>query len=263
MSGRRKHKEEEENQERWLLTYSDMITLLVAFFMMMYSMSVLNLEKFKNAAVGIRSGFNSPAMGLKQTGDSLLEKGVSPQVQPKIEMPLEPPIAMHMKPKPPKPQPSARRPGEPRQTRAERVNKLVEELNRNLTGVTHGSSARVVAEKTGVSIELVGNLIFFPAGSAELSAEAKNILIAVSSALRPLSNEISVEGYTAQFEPTPTNHFRNSWELSAARAMAVVQYLTETSRISPGRISLTGYGQYRPSQLNASNDKVRIFVYQE
>ncbi|MEW6517319.1 MAG: flagellar motor protein MotB [candidate division FCPU426 bacterium] len=271
MSGR-KHKEEEENQERWLLTYADMITLLVAFFMMMYSMSVLNLEKFKAAAMGIRSGFNSPAMGLKHTGDSLLEKGASTQVQPKIELPVEPPPSMRTETRPPQPAPSARRQGVPPQpTRSERVQRLVAELNRSLTGVTRGSAARVTAEKSGVAIELMGDLIFFPTGSAELSAEARNILLAVSGALRPLPNEISVEGYTGHFEAAPSNPFTSSWELSAARAVAVIKFLTEKTNISPGRISLTGYGQYRTRPVgpaavprpNMPNDLVRIFIYQD
>jgi len=274
MSSKKKKHEEEENAERWLLTYADMITLLVAFFMMMYSMSVLNLEKFKAAAIGIRSGFNGPSLGKKHSGDSMIEKGLSRRLDPELGVVIVPPAKPRTtfvkrksgvkRPLSKKYKPTAA------QRRAQRVQRLTKEINCSLMGVAQGEAARVVAERTGVAIELIGDLIFFPKGTAHLSEEAKDILRAVISVLSVLDNEISVEGYTSKFEASEAGEFSNSWELSTARAMAVVNFMMESGKINPKRISITGFGQFRPIRKKNKttakideNDRVRIFIYQE
>ncbi|MCD4813478.1 OmpA family protein [bacterium] len=273
MSRKKKH-EEEENAERWLLTYADMITLLVAFFMMMYSMSVINLEKFKAAAIGIRSGFNGPSIGKKQSGDSMIERGVSHRPMPQVDIMAMPPISQKSQVVPQGK--IAKRAGNRKtgmtaaQRRAKRVDKLSGKINKSLVGVTQGDAARVVRERKGVSIELVGDLIFFPKGTAQLNDEAENILLAVSGVLSSLANEVSIEGYTSPFTQEGNSHFRNSWELSTARAMAVVNFLMEGKKINPARVSVTGFGQYRPEKNSRGttvaknrDDRVRIFIYQD
>lgn len=268
MSGRRKHHEEEENQERWLLTYADMITLLVAFFMMMYSMSVLNLEKFKQAAIGIRSGFNGPVMQGKESGDSLVDKGRSTIIDMKAPV-IEPRLNKGAGQEPVRVQP-------PRQVRpsfavlrAQRVGALAEKINQSLAKVSPGKAVRVLSENKGVAIELMADMIFFPTGTAQLSESAQKVLEAVAGVLVALPNEIAVEGHTNAFQPTPESKYKNSWELSTARATAVVNFLLTLKNIDPRRVAVMGYGQYRPlskpaaaSNLNP-NDRVRVFIYQD
>jgi chemotaxis protein MotB len=264
--GRKRKKHEEENQERWLLTYADMITLLVAFFMMMYSMSVLNLEKFKQAAIGIRSGFNGEALKENQAGESIIEKGSAPAVAPELPKVLALPEKKSDESGNRARQLKQQR--EERQTlRAKRIGELTEKINQrlaSLTGATH--STRVLPEAKGVAIELVGDLVFFPRGSAELSADAKKILGAVANVLSDVPNEISAEGHANSAPPS------GSWELSTTRATKVVKFLLQAGKIDPRRVSVTGYGEYRPlagknlatiPPKHSANDLVRIFIYQD
>lgn len=298
MGRRNKKHEEEENEERWLLTYSDMITLLVAFFMMMYSMSVLNLEKFKNAAVGIRSGFNGSIKDGTpyKAGDSLISQGEPNAFVPKPVIAIVPGKGVDQSKDGNRSKErkkadgagsgktkyegkgSGQRKLTAAESRARRVGELTSKLNKELeTMAGENKAAKVIAEQKGVAIELMGDMIFFPTDSAKLSEEAKAILNAVVSVLAKVPNEISVEGHTSKYETWENSPFANSWELSTARAMAVVTYLMNSKKIEPQRISVTGYGQYRPLDKKAEqkiagtaltdektkNDRVRVFIYQD
>jgi chemotaxis protein MotB len=291
MRRRKKGHEEEANEERWLLTYADMITLLVAFFMMMYSMSVLNLEKFKKAALGIRSGFNGSVPEGKdaKAGDSIVERGSPKAFIPKPVIAIVPGKGVEKKHKEGKGDAAHKRgyrvvrskpigPPTPTaaQLRAQRVGALTAKLNKQLEGlVGKGKAAQIIGENKGVAIELIGDMIFFPKDSAHLSGKAKKILDVVVSILSTLPNEISVEGHTSKYVTWQNSPFANSWELSTARAMAVVTYFMQTHKIQPARISVTGYGQYRPLHERSKNkgsnaaseinkdDRVRVFIYQD
>lgn len=264
MSRRKKKKEEHENAERWLLTYADMITLLVAFFMMMYSMSVINLEKFKQAAIGIRSGFNGAALQGKDSGESIIERGSRPVMieNPKpIILPPKEKVTMDQ-------QISKANKAKEKELRARRVGALVEKINHSLAGVAKSKSTRILAENKGVSIELIGDMIFFPKNSTDLSDEAKHVLKAVASVLGQVPNEISVEGHTSATDKAAG--YSTSWELSTARATGVVKFLLSSSTIDPRRVGVTGYGEYRPmpgetkpSAAVPNNDRVRVFIFQD
>jgi chemotaxis protein MotB len=272
MSGHKKKKKaEEENAERWLLTYADMITLLVAFFMMMYSMSVINLEKFKKAAIGIRSGFNSPAVQDKMSGDSIVEKGSKPTIAP------EPPMVIQLPEKKDEAKVERARTAavaaavrtKQQEQRNQRINALSKKFSEKINEVSPGRVAKVIPTSKGVAIEMIGDLIFFPKGTAQLSDEAKKVLRAAISVLTSVPNEISVEGHTSAGKVAGAN-FIDNWELSTARATTVVKFLLSTGVLDPKRISVTGYGEYRPlNQDDTSgaplehNDRVRVFIFQE
>jgi chemotaxis protein MotB len=272
MSGRRHRKKahEEENAERWLLTYADMITLLVAFFMMMYSMSIINLEKFRKAAIGIRSGFNGVSLQDKSGGESIIEKGTRNDIAP------APPALLVARP-----DLKAEAAAERNRMAAAVHTKLVEARNRRIHELTdkfnekmavatnHGKLAKIVATNKGVAIEMVGDLIFFPKGTAQLSDEAKKVLRAIVDVLTSVPNEISVEGHTSAGKTAGTT-FLDNWELSTSRATAVVKFLLTAGTIDPKRISVTGYGEYRPLVKEEPgavgiehNDRVRVFIFQD
>ncbi len=275
MSGHRKRqkKHEEENSERWLLTYADMITLLVAFFMMMYSMSVMNLEKFKQAAIGIRSGFNNHSIQEKPGGESILEKGTKTLVAPPL-----PPVVLNQPikqediaaaEKAERVKLAAARAKQQQEARNQRIKALSKKFEDKLHEVSPSNKAKVVATNKGIAIEMIGDLIFFPRGTAQLSDEAKKILRAMIDILSSVPNEISVEGHTSSGKAKGTT-FLDNWELSTARATSVVKYLLSTGTVDPKRISVTGYGEYRPiskeataSPANEHNDRVRVFIFQD
>ena len=209
---------------RWLLTYADMITLLTAFFIMMYSMSVINLQRFKQVAIAIKSGFNG-----EQTGAGIFEKGGV------VYMEQDKPI--------PTPAPEL-----------DRVMKLLDEYI-----AKHGLKSQVMCrlEERGLVISLSSDGLLFDRGQAEVRPQAKALLDDVGRAVSSLKNEVLVEGNTCDL-PISTPQYPSNWELSTARATAVVRYLIEHQDVAPRRIGAAGYADARPYAPNDSEEHRRL-----
>lgn len=216
--------------ERWLLTYSDLITLLLAFFIVMYSMSNQDLEKFRALAGSMREVFNpqAQASGLQQ----------SQQPGPPTEFPqgsLSEDFAF---------------------IRAQMLTFA------EATGL--GDSVEVTTRPEGVAIVLSSTAIF-ASGRAELGERAYPVLEKVAEILAPLRNQVRVEGHTDSL-PTTSSGYASNWELSAARAVSVVRYLTESAGLAPERFSAIGCGEHRPVAENntaegrSKNRRVEILV---
>lgn len=238
-----------ENEERWLLTYADMMTLLVAFFIMMYSMSVLNMAKFQQLAVSVKSGF---------TGDMEAKKGDTMMGDSK-SMTIDPIVIS--KPGGEKGGKVNRALGEdPSDTIfADLKQQMIDlQISKKLQGIID------IKEKEGnLYIVIITDKIFFLPGKAELTEEAKVILGDIGGMIKPLRNEITVEGYTS-ITPPADEGFRNNWELSAGRSISVIEFFQDVTLVEPERLSLTGYGEYRPlfnkNTASADNDRVVIAV---
>lgn len=234
-SKRRKLKvEEHENSERWLLTYADMITLLTAFFIMMYSMSVLNLEKFNKVAISIRSGFGGTLDG---GGDSILNPALGNTIGPGTG----PDIAPFM--------PSVM---------AQQVKGYAKRNNLE-------KELRITETERGLVVSILTDRMLFPKGQAALTPEAAQLLSSISGMLAKTSNFVRIEGHTDNL-PIRTERYPSNWELSTARASAVVRYLIEVARFNPARISAAGYADSRPLYPNdteahrAMNRRVDIVI---
>jgi len=208
---------------RWLLTYADMITLLMAFFIMMYSMSVLNMEKFREVAFSIRSGFGGPLEGgpgmlsFPQRKDSL-----TPNLDDLSE---------------------SSGPGA--------IPGVAEEIREYIKQQGLGTVVRIRVEERGLVVSLVTDEVLFDIGHAQLRPKAKRILAKVAEVVRDIPNDIAVEGHTCDL-PIKTAQFPSNWELSTARATTVVRYLIEGSGLSPRRVSAAGYADSRPLVSNDS-----------
>jgi len=200
---------------RWLLTYADMITLLMAVFIMMYSMSVINLEKFDAAASGLRAEFGPPAPGTGLARGAGLLPGAGSRAD-QIWQPLEEDI----------------------QAVADQLEEYVAE--RDLTDLV---STR--QEQRGLVISVVSDNLLFPVGEAELRAPALSILDEIAGLMKKLPNNIIVEGHTCNL-PIRTALYPSNWELSAARACRVVRHLTAREGVPATRLAATGYGDSRP-----------------
>ncbi len=233
----RKRREEPDHGglERWLLTYADMITLLMAFFIMMYSMSVLNLAKFRQVAVSIRSGFGGMVRG---QGKSVL--GSSGMFGPKPS-PIE---------------------GDTAGVSWRILKPLVEFVEK--TG--SASAATSVAEdKRGIVITLSSDKLLFDPGSARVKRQARAVLDKIAGVLGQTDNLVQVEGHTCDLPPRGSKYATN-WELSTARATEVLRYLVEEKGLSAERFSAAGYGSVRPvapdnSGANRSrNRRVEIVI---
>lgn len=229
-----------ENHERWLLTYADMITLLVAFFMMLYSMSIMDLKKFEEVAISIRSGFGGED-NIKRSKDIIGVENSMGVVPIKVE-------------------------NKQSQSESESLSVLAEVKQQILDLVALKKLQNIVDVKMregNIYIIMLTDKIFFPQGDAILTEEAKLILKDIGVILAPLKKEISVEGYTATVLPN-AEKFKSNWELSAARSISVISYFSMECGIDQQRMSLTGYGEWRPyftSELTSEkNDRVAIAI---
>jgi chemotaxis protein MotB len=214
---RKRKNEDHENLERWLLTYSDLITLLLAFFIVMYSMSKVDAKKFgkmsealsgvlKGGSVAIRRGDQVGTL----PGTGVLSVGHLNTIQQKIKADLE------------------------RTGKDKLINSEISER--------------------GLVIHIMESALF-RAGSADLEPKAREILDMVASHLGDLPNHIRIEGHTDNV-PINNSRYPSNWELSSARATEVVRYFTDNHGIDPKRVSALGYGEYRPLAAN-NNDENR------
>lgn len=211
---------------RWVLTYADMITLLMAFFIMLYSMSVLNMAKFQQVATSIKSGFGGMVEG---QGRSIL--GSSEQFNLKLS-PIPDDIA-----------------GVPDQTMKKIQTMIKDEKLEN--------KVRLRVDERGLVISLATDKVLFGPGRATLSGSAKKIIDAVADTLKDVPNEIRVEGHTCDL-PIRSSEFPSNWELSTARATNVIRYLIDKKGFQPDRLSAAGYADSRALVPNTSESNRAI-----
>ncbi len=218
-------KPKKENSERWLLTYSDLITLLLAFFVIMYGMSSADAVKFKKFSEAAKRAFN---VGILQ-GDpsaSILEQtvGIADEAASAEEISAS----------------------------SRELDTIYNEMGWVFQEEGLADKVSISNRAEGIAISVSGNLLF-SSGRAELRPDAVKLLQAVGQVLNRLPNQVRVEGHTDDVPPSGTE-FPSNWELSGARAVAVVRYLTEIEAVDPGRISAVAYAQFQPA---APNDSAR------
>jgi len=229
MARRRKHEDEHENHERWLVSYADFITLLFAFFVVMYSLSSLNEGKYRIMSDSVVSAFRS--IGVHSNTPHIVASPI-----PSIRV------------NPPPPSPEAE---EARKARAERVRNMAEEIRQVLAPLVADGQVRVTEGAFGITVEINASVLFAP-GEAQLGAEALRALRAVGQVLAAAEFPITVEGHT-DVMPISTPAFPSNWELSAVRASSVVRLFVD-SGVRPSRLTAAGYGDQRPVADNATAD---------
>jgi chemotaxis protein MotB len=200
---------------RWLLTYADMITLLLALFIILFAISNVSRVKFQRLATAISGGFNSsdsanhpPNGGVTGNEHGRTDEANMGSVKAQIDQYI---------------------------------------ARRNLQG-----KVQTRIDRQGLVITLLSDKAYYDSGSADLRPETKELLDVVGAQLRGVRNEVRVEGNTDSV-PIATASYPTNWELSAARATGVTRYLVEHDKIVPTRISFAGYGQFRPTFPNDSD----------
>ena len=232
MSRRKKHGGH-ANHERWLVSYADFITLLFAFFVVLYATAQVDNKKVKQVAAAIQGGFQQ--MGVF-TASAQAAAGKGEAVPP--APPAAPQVVNDLAP----------------QAAAAAVSKIpLSQVKKELEAVLgaelrrHEVEMRVVPDGLVVSLPEVG---FFKSGEAQPLPEALPVLTHVAQALAGRGYEIRVEGHTDDV-PIHNSKYKSNWELSTARATQVVLVMVNQCGFQPGRVSVAGYAQYRPV---ASND---------
>src|SRR5690242_4335662 len=263
MPGRRKHgeahEEEHENHERWLITYADMLTLLMVLFIVMYAMSQVDKKKFAELADGLKSGFGAKSVAFQDNTSIMDGKGNDTSVVPLNPM-LAPDLqsgasgAASTTSQADQSVAQAAVAAAERATASKQAADAVQEV-KNLKQVQEQITAALKAknldksvvfsiDQRGLVVTVVTSSVVFAGDRADLLKPGQEILDAVVPALKALPNSIEVDGHTNQL-PVPTVNYPSAWDLSTARASSVVRSLIDHA-LAINRMSPAGFAGARP-----------------
>ena len=232
--GRRRKEEEHENHERWLVSYADFITLLFAFFVVMYAISSVNEGKYRVLSDSISSAFrNIPGS----------TSGAMVQVNPSVPTPVSIPFR--------KPQVTNLKTDVTREKNRQLLRNKAKEINEALAPLVQQGQVRITEGALGITVEINASVLF-DSGEARLQIPAIRAISAVGQILATTDFPITVEGHTDN-APINTPLFPSNWELSGARAASVVRLFVDTG-VDPRRLAATGYADQRPMADNATTE---------
>lgn len=235
----RKHKHEEhENHERWLVSYADFITLLFAFFVVMYSVSSINIGRYRTVSESIKAALNP------------------------IVSPPSSPSAFSLNAN----KPALTAPNTPgsREVAMRRLRNLVQVIN----GTPQMSLVRIVEKINGDIVITIPDQVLFNSGEAAVRPEALRFLEGLGAAILELDRHTRVEGHTDNV-PIRTAQFPSNWELSAARAVMVVRVLSELYGVPADHLAAVGRADTRPVTANqdveqrAKNRRVEVIILEQ
>lgn len=233
--GRRKHAEEHTNHERWLVSYADFITLLFAFFVVMYSISQVNESKYRVLSNTLEDAFNQPELAVEP-----IQIGETAKSNPTNLIQLN---AMAIKDK------TGQGGGEHEGDMPDEFKQIASKIEEAFGELMKQDLVTLRGNEEWLEIEMRSSLLF-DSGDATLSNNALELLGKVSAILKEQKNAVRVEGFTDNV-PIHTARFPSNWELSSARAAAVVQLFIEEG-IESSRLMAAGYGEFQPVVANDS-----------
>lgn len=257
MARKRKH-EEHLNHEAWAIPYGDLITLLLAFFVVMYAISQVNEGKYRVLSDSLVAAFRGTPRTVDpiEVGEKQMGVGTDDETTPVDHASVTgQPRSMFM----PTPVNSGVKGGTgPRAEITRRAAEAAKALKQVADQVESAMSDLikadlVVVRRSDFWIEVeIRTDILFPSASAQLAPNAVGVIDRLGKVLAPLNNLIRVEGHTDN-RPIKTVAFYSNWELSAARAASVVRVLASQG-VDPARLAVIGYGENRPRASNATAD---------
>ena len=246
MSRRRRveHEEEHENHERWLVTYADMITLLMVLFIVLFAMSTVEEKKFKALKEGLAAGFGQSESILDGSTAVLEENGVS-AAEPLTPNEFQNPSEVEAKAV----SDALREQNQLRYDEAAAEADRLEEIERKLLAALEArhleDDVQTVIDGRGLTVSLVSKHVVFEANIADLAPRGRRILDTMAPVLRALDDRLAIEGHTNQAPGAP-KFYASDWDLSAARAVTVLRHLNERRGIPAERLSAVGFGKVRP-----------------
>lgn len=229
--------EEDEHLERWLISYADFITLLMAFFVVMYSISAVNEGKYKILSATLSEAFRTPTFSLKPVQQGELVRTEEDQGQPDNLIPLDAVSGAEKE--------------EGQKGPAEELQEIRGQLTELFQDLIQNDLISVTGDELWVEIEMKSSLLF-GSGSAELSADAEIILEQLGGILKQHRNPMHVEGFTDD-RPIATEAYPTNWELSTARSSAIIRLLTDTG-VAPERMAAVGYAEFQPVADNETEE---------
>ncbi|AAK79809.1 chemotaxis protein MotB [Clostridium acetobutylicum] len=242
MSKKKKEHHEEHVDETWLIPYADMLTLLLALFIVMFAMSKVDNKKLQKMSQEFSAIFSSGKGVLVESGTG---NGVV----------------------------SSMKESTPSNAQSESNNSKIEqdmmnEIKKNIdqkvaeNGYTDKIKSKITEEGLAISIQ---DIILFRSGDSTVLANIQPMLIEISKMIHSLDNNIKVTGHTDNI-PIATETFHSNWELSASRALNVMKFMVTSGGVDEKRFSIQAYGEYSPEETNsteqgrARNRRVEIFI---
>ena len=203
--------------ERWLLTYSDMITLLLALFVVLYALSSLNHVKYAQFAKGLDVSFNN---GRSEPSSARTQSTSKPGNKPAAKNEAS-------------------------------LSALKEQLHTALMKAGLIKEVQLTIGPGGLVVGLITGKTYYGVDSAALTPVGAEVVDITGAAIRSHSNLVNVEGYTDN-EPITGGPYRDNWQLSAERAVVVVERLQDVAHVNPAQLYVVGFGQYHPIVANSS-----------
>lgn len=257
MQRRKRQSETQENHDRWMVSYADFITLLFAFFVVMYAISSVNEGKYRVLSESMSKAFSVPAKSLDPIQVGELVRSGDPSVVEFIKHPVvvdrsdaQAAIVKSRK-------------GDLENAADKPLQVLFDGLRASVAEISDKGLIKINTNANGVEIE-ISSSILFKSGEAVLSEKARPTMTRLAQVLMPFPHDVNVQGYTDD-RPIKSPLYPSNWELSAARAASVVQLFVALG-MAPQRLSATGYGEFRPVDDNdyeegrRANRRVVIFV---
>lgn len=240
--------EDHDDSGRWLITYSDLITLLLVFFIVMFSMSSIENQRFNALVSSLKSSFQGNSI-LQGLGYPTVDKG---QAVPGVPLVKQSNLTNKQK-----------------KNDAKNLDTLYVRLDKYIKANHLSPEVSLVETPRGVQLTF-REKILFDLGKADLKPNADPILKKIGGMLNEVPNDVSVEGHT---DNTPYRNgngtIRSNWELSGMRAQNVMNFLIKNDHLAPQRFHFVGYGEYHPIVKNdtpahkAMNRRVNIIILRE
>lgn len=244
---RKKPPEEHENLERWMVSYADFLTLLFATFVVLYALSQINLEQFKELQLSIKKAFTAPSImqgdvGVMNQGQNIIDNSNANAMIDSLMLEYVSPTY--------------------EQESFEEIKEDIEALNK--TGELDGVNATI--DERGLVINMNDDGILFKSGSADLSNAARKKLDLIGKLIiqKFAMHQIRIEGHSDKIPST--GRYPSNWELSSARASSIARYLIGKFKFLPDLFTVVGYADTRPviqgnsSAALAKNRRVEIVV---
>lgn len=268
MAKQKKHEEEEhENHERWLVSYADMVTLLMCVFIVLFAMATVDARKLAALKESF-SGTPDPSAHILQGSESVMDGGALQQLDTNssgAEVKLDTPKSVETNSAASKALKNQTETAKAKQKEQDNLEQAKQEIQAALEQKGMGNLVQFQRNEKGLIVTIVTDKVVFDSGKAEIKGDGKSILDALAPSLQHLPNPVTVEGHTDNV-PIASAQYPTNWELSTARATSVLRYIVEGDHFPSDRISAAGYADTHPIVPNdtadnrAKNRRVEILV---
>jgi chemotaxis protein MotB len=241
----RKSPQKKEISQEWLTTYSDMVTLILTFFVLLYSYSIVDSKKFQAIARSLSEALNGGRQTIFQLNDSPGDVPIIGNEQPNDSQSTQQKTQEDTEST------------DAYQTMYNTVTSFVDDNSL-------GGSVTIREDNRGIIIEFKDKILF-DTGKADIKDDGIPVLMKTCELIRKFNNPIVIEGHTDNM-PIHNSGFDSNWELSSARALNVMYYLTDNRGLDPKRFSIAAYGEYSPIADNstpegrAQNRRVNVLI---